>query len=76
MADSKEVSGHPPLRVLDRNPSGSASDPLHDTDWDVVAEKRLVRKIDLLLMPLLTFSYGLQFVSLPLPNSLAVLTAP
>lgn len=30
--------------------------------WDAKAERRVLWKIDLLLMPILTFSYGLQFV--------------
>ena len=32
-------------------------------DWDAKAERRVLWKVDLLLMPILTFSYGLQFVS-------------
>ena len=31
-------------------------------EWDPKAERRVLRKVDLLLMPILTFSYGLQFV--------------
>lgn len=30
--------------------------------WDERAERRVLWKVDLLLMPVLTFSYGLQFV--------------
>ena len=31
--------------------------------WDRKDERRLVWKVDLVLMPIMTFSYGLQFVS-------------
>ena len=31
---------------------------------DPKAERRVLWKVDLLLMPILTFSYGLQFVSI------------
>lgn len=37
--------------------------PASVRDWDAKAERRVLWKIDLLLMPVLTFSYGLQFVS-------------
>ena len=33
-----------------------------DLEWDRKAERRVLWKVDLLLMPVLTFSYGLQFV--------------
>ncbi|KAG8715266.1 hypothetical protein FRC11_004998 [Ceratobasidium sp. 423] len=35
-----------------------------ESDIDLEAERRLLWKIDLLLMPLLTISYGLQYVSI------------
>jgi hypothetical protein len=31
--------------------------------WDPKVERRLVWKVDLILMPVMTFTYGLQFVS-------------
>ena len=46
--------------------------PAAHEGWDATAERRVLWKVDLLLMPILTFSYGLQFVStrnLSLPGS-------
>ena len=37
---------------------------------DPKAERRVLWKVDLLLMPILTFSYGLQFVSTISPKLL------
>lgn len=56
-----------------RTQGAVARDALHDVDRldekagaenavDDHAERKLVWKIDLLLMPLLTFSFGIQFV--------------
>ncbi|GJE90152.1 hypothetical protein PsYK624_062770 [Phanerochaete sordida] len=39
----------------------SATPPASVRDWDAKAERRVLWKVDLLLMPILTFSYGLQF---------------
>lgn len=42
--------------------------------WDPKDERRLVWKVDLVLMPIMTFSYGLQFVSVETRPLLCIYT--
>lgn len=48
-----------PLASVDK----MATPPASVRGWDPKAERRVLWKVDLLLMPVLTISYGLQFVS-------------
>ena len=41
-----------------------SSEPGAILQWDEKEERRVLWKVDLLLMPVLTISYGLQFVRL------------
>ncbi|KAI0685496.1 MFS general substrate transporter [Cytidiella melzeri] len=49
-----------------------AVEPVAVSRWDQKAERRLVWKVDLVLMPIMTFSYGLQFYDKLVFSSAAV----
>lgn len=44
--------------------SSNTTLPSADGEVDRLAERRVLWKVDLLLMPIMTVSYGLQFVSI------------